>query len=144
MTTTRVSAANWVAAGNTMTADALELRFGAVLNGLFDRVVDEGGAWFLVDNAGRVVDCASDAHGAEALLGTHVTRIAGLEAAAVVNEAWLQVHNGRAHVVWPWHGGRAQATMRSVELHPIRDVLGDDALVVGALVVFVDAPGDGA
>lgn len=144
MTTIHVSAANWIAAGNTMTADAFELRFGAVLNGLFERVVDDGVDWFLVDNAGRVVDCAADAHGAEALLGTQVTRIAGQEAVAVLNEAWLQVHNGRAQIVWPWHGGRAQATMRSVELHPIRDVLSDEPLVVGALVVFVDAPGEGA
>jgi hypothetical protein len=139
MTTSHDSALAWITAGTTATVDALVLRFGAVLNGLFTEVLDEGGEWFLIDLSGHLVDCTVDSDGATALLGSHLTRIAGPDAKGPLSEAWVQVLNGRAQTVWPWHGGRARAAMRSIELHPIRDVLTDDAPVVGALMVFVDS-----
>lgn len=140
MTITDHSALTWVTAGSTTTVDALVLRFGVVLNGLFDRVLHEGCDWFLVDHTGHLIDCASEAAGATSLLGAPLGQlVGGGVAAGPIDEAWSRVLVGRAQVVWPWQGGRARAAIRSIELHPIRDVLSDDAPVVGALVVIVDA-----
>lgn len=139
MTTTDHNALTWVTAGSTTTVDALVLRFGAVLNGLFDRVLHEGCDWFLVDQSGHLIDCSAEAVGATGLLGAPLGQLVGGVAAESMDEAWNQVLVGRAQTVWPWHGGRAKAAMRSIELHPIRDVMSDAAPVIGALVVIVDA-----
>lgn len=133
------SAQTWTTAGTTSSVDAVVLRFAAVLNGLFDRAVHEGNDWFLVDRSGHLIDCSAETIGASSLLGSPVTKIAGGVAAESFASAWSQVLMGRAQAVWPWQGGRAKAAMRSIELHPIRDVLSDDGAVVGALVVIVDA-----
>ena len=139
MTTTDHSALTWVTAGSTTTVDALVLRFGAVLNGLFDRVLHDGCDWFLVDHSGHLIDCSAASAGAAGLLGAPLRLIVGGVAADSIDDAWNHVLVGRAQTVWPWQGGRAKAAMRSIELHPIRDVLTEDEPVIGALVVIVDA-----
>lgn len=139
MTAAHDTAVSWVASGTTTSVDALVLRFGAVLNGLFDRVVEDGNDWLLVDHSGHVIDCSANDGGATALLGSPITNIAGGVAAESFATAWSQVLMGRAQAVWPWQGGRARAAMRSIEIHPIRDTLSDGSPVVGALAVIVDA-----
>jgi hypothetical protein len=134
---TTTSSIDWINAGTTSSVDALVLRFSVVLNGLYEHVGSAGGSWFLVDVAGRIVDCGAD--GAAPLLGAPVTRLAGGLAAAEIESAWHQVLNGRTQTVWPWHGGRAKAAVRSIELHPLRDTLSDARPIIGALVVMVDA-----
>ena len=133
------SAPNWTNAGTTNSVDAVVLRFAAVLNGLFESAVDDGNDWFLVDRSGHLIDCSAETIGASSLLGSPVTKIAGGVAADSLASAWSQVLLGRAQAVWPWQGGRAKATTRSIELHPIRDVLTEDSPVVGALLVIVDS-----
>ena len=139
MTSSHDSALTWVTAGSTTTVDALVLRFGAVLNGLFERALHEGCDWFLVDQSGHMIDCSAESTGATGLLGSPLRQLVGGVATESIDDAWNQVLNGRAQTVWPWRGGRAKAAMRSIELHPIRDVLSEHAPVVGALVVIVDA-----
>lgn len=139
MTISNDTALTWVTAGSTTSVDALVLRFGAVLNGLFDRVLNDGCDWFLVDYSGNLIDCSAEAVGATGLLGAPLRQLVGGVAAESIDDAWNQVLVGRAQTVWPWQGGRAKVAMRSIELHPIRDVLTDEAPVIGALVVIVDA-----
>lgn len=138
MTITLDTPVSGVAPRATVSIDTLELRFGAVFTGLFDRVVDEDSDWFLVDHAGHLVDGSAHAVNASSLLGSTVTNIAGLVAHDMLVAAWSQVLLGRAQAVWPWRGGRARAAMRSIELHPIRDTLSDGSPVIGALAVIVD------
>lgn len=132
------TATDWIAAGTTASVDSLVLRFAVVMNGLHDEVNMSGGSWFIADVGGRVIDCGTPT-GAP-VLGASVTQLCGGLAADELSAAWKQVLMGRAQTVWPWHGGRARATMRSIELHPLRDILGDEPVVIGALVVMVDAP----
>ncbi|MBX9472897.1 hypothetical protein [Microcella sp.] len=143
MITANTTALDWVSAGNSTSVDALVLRFGAVLNGLLERVLDNGSDWFLVDRSGRLIDCRADDLGASGLIGAPLAKIAGGAAAESIEQAWRHVLNGRAQAVWPWQGGRARVAMRSIELHPIRDVLTDEDFIVGALVVIVDADARG-
>jgi len=131
-------APSWLDAGRSATVDAMVLRFGATLNGLQDLVLDGQSDWFLVDQSGRLIDCSAKADGAASLLGAPITQIAGGVAAETFAHAWSQVLLGRAQAVWPWSGGRAKASLRSIELHPIRDVLSAESPIVGALVVIVD------
>jgi hypothetical protein len=138
MTAQHRTSLDWAEAGQAASIDALVLRFGAVLNGLHERVVDGDCEWFIVDHTARLVDCSSDSSAATNALGTPLSNLAGGVLASVVDEAWRQVLVGRVQVIWPWEGGRARAALRSIELHPIRDILADDAPVVGALVVVVD------
>jgi len=138
MTTSQRDAATWATAGRVSTAESLTLRYAAVLNGLFDSVLHEGLDWFLVDRSGRLVDCSALAHGATGLLGAPLSKISGGIAAEALSRAWDQILIGRVQTVWPWQGGRARADMRSLELHPIRDVLSADEQILGALVVLVD------
>jgi len=139
MITTHTTAIDWAVAGSSSTVNALVLRYGAVLNGLFEWVLDEGSDWFLVDASGCLIDCRSDAPGASSLVGSSLSRIAGPDAVGDLEAAWKHVLNGRAQAVWPWSGGRARAAARSIEIHPIRDVLTEDARIIGALVVIVDS-----
>lgn len=136
MTATRTSAIDWMSAGTTSTVEALVLRFAAVVNGLHEHVASPSTTWFLLDAEGRVVDCGAPS--ASSLLGAPVSHLLGGIAAHELGSAWMQVLMGRAQTVWPWRGGRAKATMRSIELHPLRDVMGERTVVIGALVVMVD------
>ncbi len=128
---------NWIEAGTTTSIEALVLRFAAILNGTFEHIGSACTSWLLVDHSGRVVDCG--ARETAALIGAPVMRLAGGVAAGDLESAWNQVLMGRSQTVWPWRGGRAQAVTRSIELHPLRDVLSEVRPVIGALVVLVDS-----
>lgn len=133
---TATTTVDWMNVGTTSTVDALVLRFAAVLNGLDREVGSADTTWFLVNADGQLVDCG--AADAVPLLGSPVTRLLGGLVDRELEAAWHQVLLGRAQTVWPWRGGRARATMRSIELHPLRDLMGDPPSVIGALVVIVD------
>ncbi len=131
------SSLNWIDAGTNASVDALVLRYAAVLDGSFQHIGAVGDCWLLVDLSGRVVDCGASAD--VPLLGAPVTRLAGGVAVSDLESAWSQILMGRSQTVWPWRGETTKAATRSIELHPLRDVLSDVRPVIGALIVLVDS-----
>lgn len=139
--TAHSDAIDWMAVGTASSVSALVLRFAVVQNGLHEQMSSASDdAWFLVDDAGRLIDCGSP-HAAP-LLGAPITQVVGGLAAGELGGAWYQVMRGRSQTVRPWNGGRARVATRVIEMHPLRDLLNDGIPVIGALVRVVDHQAD--